>query len=81
MDFNNGDLTGWAKQGVLLLNKTLTVFEKLSNSHKKIWKGFAEDLIREHGEDYPLNKLNREVMELIINNEKPEILRDENNVA
>lgn len=44
-------------------------------------KGFAEDLIREHGEDYPLNKLNREVMELIINNEKPEILRDENNVA
>ena len=45
MDFNNGDLTGWAKQGVLLLNKTLTVFEKLSNSHKKIWKGFAEDLI------------------------------------
>ena len=30
----------------LLLNKTLTVFEKVSNSHKKIWKGFAEDLIQ-----------------------------------
>ena len=45
MDYNNGNLTKWAEQGVLLLNKTLTVFEKLSNSHKKIWKGFAEDLI------------------------------------
>lgn len=46
MDYTNGDLTCWAKQGVLLLNKTLTVFEKKSNSHKKIWKGFAEDIIK-----------------------------------
>jgi len=46
MDINNGDLTKWAEQGILLLNKTLTVFEKVSNSHKKIWKGFAEDLIQ-----------------------------------
>jgi uracil-DNA glycosylase len=45
MDINNGNLTKWAEQGILLLNKTLTVFEKVSNSHKKIWKGFAEDLI------------------------------------
>ena len=46
MDYTNGDLTNWAKQGVLLLNKTLTVFEGKSNSHKKIWKGFTEDLIK-----------------------------------
>lgn len=46
MDYTNGDLTNWVKEGVLLLNKTLTVFEKLSNSHKKIWKGFANDLIK-----------------------------------
>ena len=46
MDINNGNLTKWAEQGILLLNKTLTVFEKVSNSHKKIWKGFAEDLIQ-----------------------------------
>jgi len=46
MDYSNGDLTDWVKQGILLLNKTLTVFEKLSNSHKKLWKGFAEDLIK-----------------------------------
>ena len=46
MNINNGNLTKWAEQGILLLNKTLTVFEKVSNSHKKIWKGFAEDLIQ-----------------------------------
>ena len=46
MNYENGDLTNWVKQGVLLLNKTLTVFEKLSNSHKKVWKGFADDLIK-----------------------------------
>ena len=45
MDYSNGDLTDWAKQGVLLLNKTLTVFEKLSNSHKRVWKGFTNDII------------------------------------
>ena len=38
MDINNGNLTKWAEQGILLLNKTLTVFEKVSNSHKKYGK-------------------------------------------
>ena len=46
MNFKRGNLTAWAEQGVLLLNVTLTVFEKLSNSHKKIWKGFGLDLIK-----------------------------------
>jgi uracil-DNA glycosylase len=46
MDFKKGDLTKWAEQGVLLLNTTLTVFEKISNSHKKIWKGFSLDLLK-----------------------------------
>jgi len=46
MNFQKGDLTKWAKQGVLLLNTTLTVFEKISNSHKKIWKGFSLDLLK-----------------------------------
>ena len=39
-------------------------------------KGYAEDLIKEHGEDYPLDRLNKEVRELIIKDEKPELLRD-----
>jgi len=46
MNFINVELTHWANQGILLLNRTLTVFEKLSNSHKKIWKNFTNDLIK-----------------------------------
>lgn len=36
-----GDLTPWARQGVLLLNTALTVNEGEPNSHKKLWDGFA----------------------------------------
>jgi uracil-DNA glycosylase len=42
----NSDLTNWAKQGVLLLNKTLTVRKGLSNSHKIIWNDFTNDLLQ-----------------------------------
>ena len=42
----NGDLTAWARQGVLLLNTTLTVREGMANSHAKIgWANFTDDLI------------------------------------
>jgi uracil-DNA glycosylase len=36
----HGDLTFWALQGVLLLNKCLTVNPSLSKSHKQIWNSF-----------------------------------------
>ena len=42
----NGDLTYLAKQGVLLLNTTLTVQHGMPNSHKKIWFGFTKNLIK-----------------------------------
>lgn len=43
-----GDLTGWAKQGVLLLNTTLTVQAHEPNSHSKIgWTTFTDDVIKE----------------------------------
>lgn len=42
----HGDLTKWNKQGVLLLNRSLTVREGQSNSHKKIWNGFLEIIIK-----------------------------------
>lgn len=42
---NNGDLTEWAKQGVLLLNTALTVRESCPNSHQKYWKPFTDNLI------------------------------------
>lgn len=42
----SGDLTGWAKQGVLLLNTVLTVREGQANSHKEIgWRTFTDHVI------------------------------------
>lgn len=44
---NHGDLTGWANQGVLLLNAVLTVREHQANSHKgKGWEDFTDAVIK-----------------------------------
>ena len=43
----NGDLTYLAKQGVLLINRTLTVRDSQANSHQKIWNKFTPHLIKE----------------------------------
>lgn len=43
----NGDLTNWAKQGVLLLNTILTVQEGIPNSHSKQgWEILTDEIIR-----------------------------------
>lgn len=43
----NGDLSRWAKQGVLLLNATLTVRAKSPGSHQgKGWESFTDAAIR-----------------------------------
>lgn len=43
----HGDLTRWAKQGVLLLNATLTVRESSPGSHqKKGWETFTDTVIK-----------------------------------
>lgn len=42
----NGDLTYLAKQGVLLLNSSLTVEKGKSNSHSKLWIHFTDLLIK-----------------------------------
>lgn len=43
-----GDLMGWAKQGVLLLNSVLTVRENHAGSHQKQgWEEFTDRAIRE----------------------------------
>ena len=45
---NNGDLTNWAKQGVLLLNAVLTVRDSCPTSHKgKGWETFTNRVISE----------------------------------
>ena len=46
------DLTRWAKQGVLLLNSTLTVVEHQAAAHSgKGWEIFTDNAIRALGED------------------------------
>ncbi len=43
---NHGDLSGWAKQGVLLLNVTLTVEAAKPQSHADIgWQRFTDEVI------------------------------------
>lgn len=44
----NGDLSGWAQQGVLLLNTVLTVREGAANSHQKQgWESITDAIIAE----------------------------------
>lgn len=44
---NSGDLTPWAKQGVFLLNSSLTVRKGEANSHKNIgWQSFTDATIK-----------------------------------
>ncbi len=44
---NNGDLTAWAKQGVLLLNNVLTVREHQANSHRFYgWEIFTLNVVK-----------------------------------
>jgi uracil-DNA glycosylase len=44
---SHGDLTGWAAQGVLLLNATLTVQKGKAGSHqRKGWEEFTDAIIR-----------------------------------
>jgi len=44
----HGNLTSWARQGVLLLNATLTVRENQAGSHQnKGWETFTDEAIRQ----------------------------------
>jgi uracil-DNA glycosylase len=42
----SGDLTNWAKNNVLLLNAGLTVKQKESGSHIKVWEPFTDYIIK-----------------------------------
>lgn len=45
--FNDGDLSNWANQGVLLLNSILTVRKGQPGSHKQIgWEIFTDSVIK-----------------------------------
>lgn len=50
---DHGCLESWAKQGVLLLNSSLTVLSSKPGIHKDIWKGFTDRLIQLLSIKYP----------------------------
>lgn len=57
---SNPDLSGWASQGVLLLNKVLTVEESLPNSHaNQGWETFTDNVISK------LNLVNKPIVFLL----------------
>jgi len=49
----HGDLTSWAKQGVLLLNACLTVQQGLPMSHGLLWIGFIKKVVEKISEVNP----------------------------
>lgn len=55
-DMNDGNLIPWFKQGVMLLNSTLTVEKGLANSHQKFgWSIFTDEVIKQlNKRDKPL---------------------------
>lgn len=50
---DHGDLTGWAKQGVLLLNTALTTIEGVAGAHEQIWFGVIQKTLKEITENRP----------------------------
>lgn len=42
----NTDLSDWAREGVLLLNASLSVIEGQPGSHMKYWEGFTDQVIK-----------------------------------
>lgn len=50
---NDGDLTPWAKQGVLLINTILTVEDSKAKSHHKIgWEIFTDNIIKHISDNF-----------------------------
>ena len=55
--FNNGDLSHWSKQGILLMNCGLTVKEGKAGSHLKYWEPFTDFIIKRISEDISDRKI------------------------
>jgi len=51
---NHGDLTEWARQGVLLLNSTLTVRPGQQYSHNGVWDGFIYKVLKAIEKNNPI---------------------------
>lgn len=68
------DLTSWAKQGVMLLNTSLTVVEHLPASHSnKLWHTFTTEIVK------ILNELNQPIVFMLWGNHAKSFLPILNN--
>lgn len=47
----DGDLSHWAKQGVLMLNSALTVRHKKPGSHSRYWRKFTDNIVKHLSEN------------------------------
>ncbi|MEI6405142.1 MAG: uracil-DNA glycosylase [Actinomycetes bacterium] len=65
---SDGDLGAWSEQGVLLLNRVLTVTEGLSNSHRNFgWMTVTEEIVDtvvKHNPDVPAILWGKQAQEL-----------------
>jgi len=67
----DGDLTKWAKQGVLLLNSVLTVRSGCANSHKNLgWENFVAKILE------LLNKREKPIVFLLWGNNAKEVAKN-----
>ena len=65
---SSGNLTPWAQNGVLLLNRILTVESGLSLSHKNIgWEQFTENIIKK------VNDCNWKIVYILLGNQAKSI--------
>ena len=49
----DGDLTSWAKQGILLINRVLTVEDSSPKSHRKLgWEIFTQNIIQHINDNF-----------------------------
>lgn len=78
-EHNDGDLTYWAKQGVLLLNSVLTVREGQANSHQGLgWERLTDYIIK------TLNKREKPIVFILWGNnakEKAKLITNMNHLV
>lgn len=74
----NGDLSSWAKQGVLLLNSTLTVNKNQAGSHQFLnWEKYTDEIIK------IINRTKKHVVYILWGNwaiNKKRFIDDKNNL-
>lgn len=66
------DIESWAKQGVLLFNRALTVDLNKPNSHSKLWKSITNRMIRLLSDD--MKKQNKNVIFMLWGNNAKELI-------